>query len=38
MIVYTLLAFGLSFQLMFGYFQNRGQDETPPPPEAEATA
>ena len=38
MIVYTLLAFGLSFQLMFGYFQNRGKDETPPPPEAEATA
>ena len=37
-IVYTLLAFGLSFQLMFGYFQNRGEDETPPPPEAEATA
>jgi len=37
MIVYTLLAFGLSFQLMFGYFQNRGKDETPPPPEAEAT-
>jgi hypothetical protein len=38
MIVYTLLAFGLSFQLMFGYFQNRRQDQTPPPPEAEATA
>ncbi len=38
MIVYTLLAFGLSFQLMFGYFQNRGKDEPPPPPEAEATA
>ena len=38
MIVYTLLAFGLSFQLMFGYFQNRGKDKTPPPPEAEATA
>jgi hypothetical protein len=38
MILYTLLAFGLSFQLMFGYFQNRGQDETPPPPQAEATA
>ena len=38
MIVYTLLAFGLSFQLMFGYFQNRGKDEAPPPPEAEATA
>ncbi len=37
-IVYTLLAFGLSFQLMFGYFQNRGKDEMPPPPEAEATA
>jgi hypothetical protein len=38
MIVYTLLAFGLSFQLMFGYFQNRGQDEAPPPPEAEVVA
>jgi len=38
MIVYTLLAFGLSFQLMFGYFQNRGKDEPPPPPEVEATA
>ncbi len=37
-IVYTLLAFGLSFQLMFGYFQNRGKDAAPPPPEAEATA
>ncbi len=37
-IVYTLLAFGLSFQLMFGYFQNRGKDETPPSPETEATA
>ncbi len=36
-IVYTLLAFGLSFQLMFGYFQNRGKGEAPPP-EAEATA
>jgi len=37
-IVYTLLAFGLSFQLMFGYFQDWGKGETPPPPEAEATA
>ena len=37
-IVYTLLAFGLSFQLMFGYFQDRGKGEAPPPPEAEATA
>jgi hypothetical protein len=37
-LLYTLLAFGLSFQLMFGYFQNRGKDEMPPPPEAEATA
>ena len=36
-LLYTLLAFGLSFQLMFGYFQNRGKGEAPPP-EAEATA
>ncbi len=38
MIVYTLLAFGLSFRLMFGYFQDRGKGKQPTPPEAEATA
>ena len=37
-IVYTLLAFGLSFRLMFGYFQDRGKGKQTPPPEAEATA
>ncbi len=37
MIVYTLLAFGLSFRLMFGYFQDRGKGKQTTPPEAEAT-
>ena len=37
-ILYTLLAFGLSFRLMFGYFQDRGKGKQTPPPEAEATA
>ena len=36
MIVYTLLAFGLSFRLMFGHFQDRWT--SPQPPEATAEA
>ena len=39
MLVYTLLAIGISFRLMFGYFQNRRKPPAPPEvPEAAATA
>ena len=43
MILYTFLAFGLSFRLMVGHFQNRRQEppgppESPEAPEATATA
>ena len=38
MIFYTFLAFGLSFRLMVGHFQNRRQEPPAPPEAPEATA